>query len=318
MVRQVRTPFVVLLLLLLALGPLAGVSNAQTNDTGKTRPSADIAAKRGVTPTSVETKVGEITTIDPSSVPDEQSNGIKPQYAEQCHRQLIIMEYKDNSGKPFIKFTGVKKWCFNGQKVTRGTMDVVPWIRADFKYGPGQDGYRYVPSALKKTDRFFTYKGHFHGALESTRLGRFEYRVHGLGKVAQVLNPYVSRIAHYDGACDGPNPKDASPRVTALKPAAGARGIPAMANVEATFSRKMNPRTLKSTNFYLVNKRTGDEVRATYRYDAAKKKAILDPVRRLSPGVTYTARVFSGPYGALTADGDPITSNKTWSFVVAR
>lgn len=211
MARQVRAPFAILLLLLLALGPLAGIGNAQTNDSGTTGPSADIAGKRGVTPTSVKTTVGEITTIAPGSVSGGQNTGIRPQFAEQCHRQLVIMQYNDSVGKPYLKFTGIKQWCFNGSKVTRGTMDVAPWIRADFKYGPNQDGYRYVPSALKKTDRFFTYKGRYHGALESTRLGRFEYRAHGLNKAAQVLNPYVSRIAHYDGTCDGPSPRDASP-----------------------------------------------------------------------------------------------------------
>ena len=318
MTRQVRTPFAILMLLLLALGPLAGISNAQSNDTGATRPSADIVGKRGVTPTSVETKVGKITSIAPSSVSGGQTTGMRPQYAEQCHRQLVIYQYNDSAGKPYLKFTGIKKWCFNGSKVTRGTMDVAPWIRADSKYGPGQDGYRYVPSALKKTDQFLNYKGRYHGALENTRLGRFEYRVHGLDKPAQVLNPYVSRIGHYDGTCDGPSPRDASPRVTVMKPAADARSVPATANVEATFSRKMNPATLKSYNFYLVNKRTGGEVPAAYRYDTAKKRAILDPVRRLSPGATYTARVYSGPYGALTATGDPIISDKTWSFIVAR
>lgn len=103
-----------------------------------------------------------------------------------------------------------------------------------------------------------------------------------------------------------------------MKPALGARGISATANVEATFSKKMNPRTLKSFNFYLVNKRTGDEVPAAYRYDAAKKKAILDPTRRLSPGTIYTAKVLNGPYGALTAYGDPLIYGKTWSFTIAR
>ena len=318
MARRVWAPFAILLLLLLALGPLAGIGNAQSNDTGTTGPSADIAGKRGVTPASVEIRVGKVTTVAPGSVPGGQTTGIRPQYAEQCRQQLVGMQYNDNAGKPYLKFTGIKKWCFDGSKVTRGTMDVAPWIRADFKYGPGQDGYRYVPSALKKTDRFLNYKGRYHGALENTRLGRFEYRLHGFGKAAQVFNPYVSRIAHYDGTCDGPSPRDASPRVTAVKPAVGSRGVPATANVEATFSRKMNPRTLKSFNFYLVNKRTGDEVQAAYRYNEVKKTAVLDPVRRLSAGTTYTARVYSGPYGALTATGDPIISDKTWSFVVAR
>ena len=317
MVRRGRAFSAVLLLLLVALWPLASVGSAQTGGTSVSGSSTSNSGKYGITP-SIKTTVGKITSVSPSSVLGKQDAGVRPLYAEQCHRQLILMQYNDSVGKPYIKFTGVHEWCFDGQKVTKDAMPVQTWISPKYKYQAGQDGYRYVPSALKSTDHYFTYKGHWHGAQTATRLGRFEYRVHGSAGLPQVLMPFVSRTGHYDGTCDGPQPKDASPRVVAVNPVAGAKGVAPTANIKATFSRAMNPRTLKAVNFYLVSKSTGAEIRATYRYDTAKKTAILDPVRRLTRGSTYTATVFSGQYGALTVGGDPISAPKTWSFFVSK
>ena len=317
MVRRGRAFSAVLLLFLVALWPLASVGSAQTSGTSIAGSSSNVG-KYGITPTSVKSTVGEITSVSPSSVPGDQNSGIRPLYAEQCHRQLILMQYNDSLGKSYIKFTGVHEWCFDGQKVTKDSMPVQTWISPKYKYQPGQDGYRYVASALKSTDHYFTYKGHWHGAQTATRLGRFEYRVHGFTGSSQVLMPFVSRTGHYDGTCDGPQPRDASPRVVAVNPVAGARGVSPTANIKATFSRAMNPRTLKAANFYLVNKSSGAEIQATYRYDVAKKTAILDPLRRLTPGTAYTATVFSGRYGALTAGGDPISAPKIWSFSISR
>ena len=227
------------------------------------------------------------------------------------------MRYDDLSGKPFIRFTGIKKWCYGGGRVTQGTMEVETWIRPDLRYEPGQDGYRYVGSALKKSDRFLSFNGHRNGAHESVRVGRFEWRVHGFPRAAQVLNPYVSRTGRYDGTCVGPKPRDASPKVTAVKPAGGAEGISPSANVEAVFSREMRAGTISGGTFYLTKKGSGAEVKARIRYDASRRRAVLDPARNLSSG-TYTATVSAGPFGVLTTEGDPITSNKTWTFTVAR
>lgn len=157
MARRGRTSSAVLLLLLVAIWPLAGVGNAQTGGTSVTVAPSNVG-KYGVTPTSVKTTVGKITSVSPSSVPGGQNSGIRPLYAEQCHRQLQIMEYDDSTGKPYIKFTGVHEWCFDGQKVTRDAMPVQTWISPKYRYQAGQDGYRYVPSALNSRDYYFTSK----------------------------------------------------------------------------------------------------------------------------------------------------------------
>lgn len=225
------------------------------------------------------------------------------------------MTYTDDKG-PFIKFTGIKKWCYNGSRVTSGSMDVEPWIRPDSRYGPGKDGFRYVPSALKKSDRYLAHNGRANGAHESVRVGRFEWRVNGFPKAAQVYNPFVSRTGRYNGECVGPKPKDFSPRVTTVRPADGAKGVAPTSNVEATFFGPMDATTIDGSTFYLTKKDgTGAQVRARVSYDAARKTAVLNPAASLPRG-TYTATVFAGPFGALTAQGDPIVGSKSWSFNV--
>ena len=264
----------------------------------------------------VQTIVGKVEFYTPLQSGSEGNR--LAAYAPLCHRQQVTMQYSDGSG-PFIKFTGTKKWCFDGYKVTSGGMDVTEaWIRSDMRSGSDKDGYVYVPSGLKKTDRFLTYNGHANGAHESTRTGRFEYRFAGQTQPAQVLMPFLSRTGRYDGACGGPNPKDVAPKILGFEPASGATGVPASANVKVRFSAPMNPSTFDGSTFVLKKQGTFDEVAATYRYDAATKAAILDPRSSLTAGATYTASVWNGPYGVKTAAGDPIYSYKTWSFTVAR
>lgn len=305
----------VILLLLIALGLLAGTGHAQVEGEASVGMSASDPGSFGVEPVGMETEVGEVTDVSPTSLPGEET--VTVQASEECHRQSVTMGYTDSADKTFLKFTGVKFWCYDGQKVTRAGMSVEPWIRSDLRYGPGQDGYRYVGSGLKISDRFLTYNGHRYGAHESVRVGRFEYRVHGFPEATQVLNPYVSRTGRYNGACDGPQPKDVSPKVAAVKPVGGAKGVSPTANVEASFSREMRARTINGGTFQLVKKGAFDPVRASIRYDATKRKAILDPTRGLSAGI-YTATAFSGPFGALTLEEDPLVANKVWSFTVAR
>lgn len=290
-------------LLLLALVLFASTGRAQSQSSAE--PGADETESYGVQNPRVVTEYGEVTAM-PSAA-----------RSAECHRQNVTMKYEDAPNKPFITFTGVKRWCYNGTRVTSGSMDVETWIRPDSRYGPGRDGYRYAPAELKKTDRFLTYNGRRYGAHESVRIGRFEYRAHGFDRAAQVLNPYVSRTGRYNGACDGPRPKDASPRVGAVKPAGGAKNVPPSANVEAAFNRNMGVKAVNGSTFQLVKRDAFDPVSASIRYDATKRKATLNPSRRLAPG-TYTATVFAGPFGVLTSEGDPIASSKVWSFTVGR
>lgn len=301
----VRRTFLVAILFPFALALCVSASNAQ----------GDNPEQFGVTPTSTKTTTGEITAVSPNSV----SGSRMVAASAECHRQQVTMQYSDAEG-PFIKFTGIKEWCYDGYRVTYGNMDVETWIRPELRYGSDQTGYRYVPSALKETDEFLTYDGRQNGAHESIRVGRFEYINPRFDRPTSVLMPYVSRTGRYNGACDGPLPKDVSVRVASVNPTEGAKSVPATANVEATFSRKMDANTIDGVTFYLADSETGAEIPATYSYDVESKTATLDPKGRLTPGVTYTATVQAGFYGVLTTEGDPIslTGHKVWSFIVAR
>lgn len=290
------------------------------NDAGAepaTEHGADMVAKSlqsAPTQVKVTTEVGPVTGLSPEVV---DGAGVVAAAAGECHRQKVTMAYADAKG-PFIRFTGVKKWCYNGQRVTYEDMDVEPWIRPDSRYGPGEDGFRYVSSALKKSDRFLTFNGHRNGAHKSVRVGRFEWRVHGFPEAAQVYVPYVSRTGRYDGSCKGPTPTDLSPRVTRVKPAGGAKSVLPTANVEATFLRPMDARTIDGATFYVRRQgSTGPQVRSRVSYDSRTKTALLNPVDKLPTGI-YTATVFAGPFGVLTSGGDPIVSKKVWSFTVGR
>lgn len=315
-VRVLRILSLGMLLVFFAL--FAGTAVAQSGGKTGAEPSTDDPHPSGITPVHVAIKVGRVTEASPNTLSGADRAGLMASASTQCHRQKVIMQYTDANNRPFINFTGIKEWCFDGQQVTSGTMQVETWVRPDLRYGSDQDGYVYVPSALKKTDQFLTYKGHFHGAHRSTRLGRFEYRVHGLGRPAQVFMPFVSRTGHYDGTCAGPMPTDLAPKVTTVRPAAGARSVPTTANIVATFSTDMKASTIGPATFYLIKESSGEQLQAMYRYDAASKTATLDPKSKLLPGATYTATVFAGPYGVLSTNGDPITQQKVWSFTVAK
>lgn len=303
------------LLLLLVLGSFAGAGSVGAEDENDAARLTKQSGHFGVEPARVETEIGEVTGVSPGTLSGGETTTDRAR--EECHRQTVTMNYVDASDKVFLRFSGTKFWCYDGYRVTRAGMSVEPWIRPDFRYAPGRDGYRYVASGLKKSDRFLTYRGHRYGAHESVRIGRFEWRVHGSPKATQVVNPYVSRTGRYNGACDGPKPRDASPKVGVVKPGGGAKGVSPSVNVEAAFSRTMRASSINGGTFGLTKRGAFDPVQASIRYDATKRRAILDPRRRLAAG-TYTATVYSGPFGALTTEGDPLITSKAWSFTVSR
>ena len=52
-------------------------------------------------------------------------------------------------------------------------------------------------------------------------------------------------------------------------------------------------------------------------YDAATKKATLDPTADLEPSATYTATIKGGSGGVKDLAGNPLGADKTWSFTTA-
>jgi PA14 domain-containing protein/Big-like domain-containing protein/malectin (di-glucose binding ER protein)/ASPM-SPD-2-Hydin domain-containing protein len=107
------------------------------------------------------------------------------------------------------------------------------------------------------------------------------------------------------------------PTVTGMAPPAGATGVGAGTNVEATFSESMNPATLTTSTFTLAKSGTGTPVAAVVAYDAARTTATLDPSASLEAGASYTATVKGGTGGAKDTAGNALAADKVWSFTVA-
>ena len=98
--------------------------------------------------------------------------------------------------------------------------------------------------------------------------------------------------------------------------------MPVGINTEATFSEAMDASTITnvsgaSTTFTLTKQGASTPVAATVGYDATTKKATLDPSANLEAGATYTATVKGGASGVKDLAGNPLTSDKTWSFSTA-
>jgi hypothetical protein len=108
-----------------------------------------------------------------------------------------------------------------------------------------------------------------------------------------------------------------APAVSGVAPADGTTDVAGTANVEATFSEAMDPVSISDSTFTLAKQGSSQPVAATVSYDAATKKATLDPSTELDPGATYTATVKGGTVGAKDLAGNPLGVDKTWSFGTA-
>jgi hypothetical protein len=113
------------------------------------------------------------------------------------------------------------------------------------------------------------------------------------------------------------NADTVAPTVASVAPAADATGVTATANVEATFSEAMDPLTITGSTFTLTKQGSTQTVDAQVGYDAATKKATLDPQVDLDPGSTYSAALKGGTSGVKDVSGNPLAQDKTWSFTMA-
>lgn len=270
--------------------------------------SADFPTPTPVSSSDPEVTTGKVESISPSEVlGEEQARSLSA--ATKCNQQDVVLNY------PELRFTGVKKWCFDGKRVTQGTMEVKPFVKPEFRYTQNRDGWVYVPKALKKTDQFVTVKGVARGAHKSVRTGRFEYRVNGQTKPQTVYIPSVTRIGYGTGACNGPKSVDLAPRITAVAPSPGETGFTRKGNIVAKLNMEAKEGTSNLGTFYAVNNKTGEYVEgATGRYTPDLSMIIIVPYKPLAANTKYTATVAAGPYGVLGKTGDPLMGGKTWTF----
>jgi len=108
-----------------------------------------------------------------------------------------------------------------------------------------------------------------------------------------------------------------APTVSAVTPTEGVTGVAATANAEATFSEAMDPATISGSTFTLTKQGSTQPLTAQVSYDAASKKATLNPTADLEAGATYTATIKGGSGGVKDLAGNPLGTNKTWSFTTS-
>ena len=300
------------LALLLSLTVLSAASNA-----AQTRPDLGSLDLNGqdfgdVSDTNTEAEprveVGEVTDVSSEEAlgPDGARSLSR---AADCNQQQVTVTYTQ------LSFTGVKKWCYDGKRVIKGTMEVRTNIKPQHKYTQKQDGWVYVPRALKETDRFITHKGIERGAHVSTRQGRFELKIHGQSSPQAVYIPFVSRTAYGTGKCDGPKPRDLAPKLVAVLPVDGSKNVKRAKPIVGQLSVEAKEGTANIGTFYAINRETGEYVDAnTGRYTKDERYIVIFPYKPLAPRTTYDVTLAAGPYGVLAKNGDPLVRGANWSF----
>jgi hypothetical protein len=116
--------------------------------------------------------------------------------------------------------------------------------------------------------------------------------------------------------CHGmPGPADTTaPTVSAVAPTDGAADVAVTSNAGVTFSEAMDPDTIGTNTFTLVKQGATTPVTAQVSYDAATKKATLDPNADLDPSTTYLTTLKGGAAGVKDLAGNPLGADKAWSY----
>ncbi|WP_083706309.1 Ig-like domain-containing protein [Arthrobacter sp. QXT-31] len=129
------------------------------------------------------------------------------------------------------------------------------------------------------------------------------------GKVSAATAGTPNRLLYADPAAAAL----AAPAVTALSPAANASGAAVAANVTATFGTTVQG--VDDSTFVLRNA-AGTTVPAVVSYDAATRKATLNPEGLLAASQKYTATLTGGASAIRDAAGTPFVTG-SWSFTTA-
>ena len=103
------------------------------------------------------------------------------------------------------------------------------------------------------------------------------------------------------------------PTVTTTVPTPGASTVSPATTVRATFDKALNPTTVNSTSFRLLDP-LGNPVSASVTYSASTLTATLAPASPLNLVTTYTAVLTGGSSGVKDTSGNPMTSNVSWIF----
>jgi Bacterial Ig-like domain len=102
----------------------------------------------------------------------------------------------------------------------------------------------------------------------------------------------------------------ATPEVTFQPQGSG----PLNTNVEAIFSKDMDPSSITKDTFTLTQQGFSTLLPAQVTYDSATKKATLDPDSDLSDNVYYTATIKGGSDGVKDKDGNALAHDYSSTF----
>jgi hypothetical protein len=110
------------------------------------------------------------------------------------------------------------------------------------------------------------------------------------------------------------NADTTAPTVSTVAPTEGAADVAVTSNTEVTFSEAIDPNTISTNTFTLVEQGATTPVTAQVSYDAATRKATLDPNVNLDPSTTYLATLKGGATGVKDLAGNSLGADKAWSF----
>jgi hypothetical protein len=105
------------------------------------------------------------------------------------------------------------------------------------------------------------------------------------------------------------------PTVSSVNPLPSASGVPPDTRVTATFSKDMDPATINTNTFKLVEQANRTPVAGTIVYDSATQGATFRPSNDLANNTTYAATITTGVKDQV---GNAVAQEDTWEFTVAR
>ena len=103
------------------------------------------------------------------------------------------------------------------------------------------------------------------------------------------------------------------PTVTSTVPLPGSTGVSSSTAVSATFDKALDPTTVTSTTFRLLDP-SSNVVPASVTYNASTRTATLAPTTPLGLVATYSAVITGGSGGVKDTSGNPMASTVSWIF----
>ncbi len=121
----------------------------------------------------------------------------------------------------------------------------------------------------------------------------------------------VTYVATFSGATASDT---TPPTVTSVTPADGSTHVATMVRPTVTFSEPMNAPSFTAANATVTAQGTSAAVAASVTYDVTARTVTIRPANRLANRTVYTVRVAGGSGGVTDLAGNPLASDKIWTF----